>query len=142
MQTFTTRTQAVKYIATTYNWTQADAKRALESIDFKPSPQSEEALLIAMASFAGPALYKRQCLQAAQKAQATIQAKQVEDLSKTYEEMVSDYEEHIKQERSSFINLIQSLYGIAQRFGLRDPWVEALLATYNNYLDNPESNAA
>lgn len=142
MQTFTSRTEAAKYIAATYGWTQADARRALEGMDFKPSPQSEETLLIAMATFAGPTLLERQRLQAAQKAQVTIQAKKVEDLSKTYEEMVSDYEEHIKQERSNFINLIQGLYGFAQRFGLSDPWVEALLATYNSYIDNPESEAA
>lgn len=142
MQTFTSRTQATKYIAATYTWTQADARRALENLEFKSSPQSEEALLIAMAAFAGPALFERQRLQAAQRAQVTIRTRQVEDLSKTYEEMVSDYEAHIKQERSNFINLIQGLYGFAQRFGLRDPWVEALLATYNSYIDNPESEAA
>ena len=35
--------------------------------------------------------------------------------------------------RSTFIPVISSIYKFANNFGLKDPWIEALLANYEEY---------
>ncbi len=60
-------------------WTKADAKRALEQIDFTINPD-ELTIRQATSSFAGAELLNRQRLQAAQKAQVTKKKKEISEL--------------------------------------------------------------
>ena len=46
---------------------------------------------------------------------------------------IESHEKEIHQMRSSFIPVISSLYKFANKFGLKDPWIEALLATYEEH---------
>lgn len=120
-------------------WTKADAKRAVDNLQF---PTDEIAILNALVRFAGPELIERQRKQAAQKAQVTINKKKVKDLSAQFEKMVDDYEAQITDDRSAFVTLLKTLYGIAQRFGYQDNWIDSLLATYAQYTENGQDEAA
>jgi hypothetical protein len=132
------KTQAIEYAAQT-RWTKADARRALDGLQF---PVDEITILNSMVRFAGPELLDRQRKQAAQKAQVTIKTKIVDDLSQQFEAMVDDYEEQIKNDRSSFVTLLKTLYGIAQKFGYQDNWIDSLLATYDQYTIGKQDKAA
>jgi hypothetical protein len=132
MQTFKTKTSALAY-AKACGWTEADSERAIKSGGIKP-PMDEITLLNAMVRFSGPELLLRQKLQAAQKAQVTVKTKRVNELSKNYEEMVTDYEAQMHLERSQFISLLEVLYGIAQKFGYQDDWIEVLIKTYQQHM--------
>lgn len=120
-------------------WTKADAKRAVDNLQF---PTDEIAILNALVRFAGPELLERQRKQAAQKALVTKKAKIVKDLSEQFEQMVDDYEAQIKDDRSAFVTLLKTLYGIAQRFGYHDNWIDSLLVTYAHYTDTKQEEAA
>jgi hypothetical protein len=58
-------------------WTEADAKRALENIDFKSDPD-ELTIRRLTSSFAGSQLIERQRLQAAQKSMVTKKTKEID----------------------------------------------------------------
>ncbi|UJB67636.1 hypothetical protein HRE53_13095 [Acaryochloris sp. 'Moss Beach'] len=130
--------QAIEYTAN-LGWTKADAKRAVDNLPF---PIDEIAILNALVRFAGPELLERQRKQAAQKALVTKKAKMVKDLSQQFEHMVDDYEAQIQDDRSAFVTLLKTLYGIAQRFGYQDNWIDSLLATYAQYTKNGQDEAA
>lgn len=132
------KTQAIEYIAKA-GWTKADARRALDSLQF---PTDEITILNAVIRFAGPELFDRQKQRAAQKAQVTIKKKMVDDLSKQFEIMVDDYEEQIKNDRSAFVTLLKTLYGIAQKFGYKDNLIDSLLVTYDHYITVKQDNVA
>ena len=122
-----TKTEAITF-AKKFNWTAADAERAFKGLDFKKA--DEQALLLALVNFAGPQLSERQRLQAAQKGQVTKNKKYIEKIETDFAGKVSEYEEALEQQRSLFVGLIAGLYKFAKPFGLKDPWIEALLATY------------
>ncbi len=132
------KTQAIEYAAQT-GWTKADARRAFDGLQF---PTDEITILNTMVRFAGPELLDRQRKQAAQKAQVTIKTNIVNDLSKQFEDMVDDYENQIKSDRSSFIALIKALYSVAQKFGYKDNWIESLLVTYAQYTTDKQDKVA
>ncbi|MFK8185413.1 MAG: hypothetical protein AB8B99_18715 [Phormidesmis sp.] len=125
-----TQQESIEY-ATNFGWTQADAKRAFADTDLKNA--DELALLTAMVNFAGPTLYERQRLQGAQKGLVTKKEKQIKRIESEFQEKVSDYEELLFKERSLFVNVIAKMYGVANRFGFKDAWVEMLLEQYNEY---------
>jgi len=111
-----------------FNWTAADAERAFNGLDFKNA--DEQALLLALVNFAGSQLYERQRLQAAQKGQVTKKTNYIKEIETEFANKVSEYEQALEQERSIFVGIIAGVYKFAKPFGLKDPWIEALLATY------------
>lgn len=60
-----------------WGWTQADAKRALENLDFSTNPGEAQVLRYAT-QFSGSELATRQRLQAAQKSQVTLRKRELE----------------------------------------------------------------
>ncbi len=122
-----TKTEAITF-AKKFNWTAADAERAFNGLDFKKA--DEQALLLALVNFAGSHLYERQRLQAAQKGQVTKNKKYIEKIETDFANKVTEYEEALEQQRSIFVSIIAGVYKFAKPFGLKDPWIEALLATY------------
>ena len=125
-----TQQDAIQY-AKHFGWTGADAKRAFADIDLHNA--DELALLTAMVNFAGPTLYERQRLQGAQKGLVTKKEKYIKQIEQDFAERVSNYEEQLASERSIFVSMIARIYGVANRFGFTDPWVETLLEQYNDY---------
>lgn len=128
----TTKKQAIEF-ATKFNWTAADAERAFADLSIQEA--DEQALLLALVKFAGPSLAERQRLQGAQKAQVTKKVKYIKEIEIDFANKVNEYEEKLQQERSNFVNVIAGVYKFAKRFGLEDPWIEALLATYEKDQD-------
>ena len=122
--------EAIEF-AKSFNWTEADAKRAFINIDFKKA--SRENLLIAMANFAGLELLERQRLQAAQKAQVTKKKNYIKKIELEFAETVEAQEQKISEMRSAFLPVIFKLYQFGQSFGLKDHWIEALMVTYKEY---------
>ena len=125
-----TQYDAVQY-AKHFGWTAADAKRAFANIDVKNA--DERALLDAMVNFAGPMLYERQRLQGAQKGLVTKKEKYIKQIELEFAEKVSNYEEQLSAQRSLFVAAIAKVYGVANRFGFRDSWIEMLLEQYEDY---------
>ena len=121
---------AIEY-AKSFDWTEADAKRALAGIDLKEA--NEQTLLLAMAKFSGSELLERQRLQAAQKAQVTKKKNYIKKIELEFTEKVEAQEKEIAEMRSLFLPVIFKLYKFGQSFGLKDPWIEALMMTYEEY---------
>ncbi len=124
------KTDAVKF-AKRFGWTEADAKRAYADLDLKNSTESD--LMRALLTFAGPELLERQLLQGAQKAQVTKKKKYIEKIEVEFKEKVEEYEEILQKERSLFVAIISRFYSVAKVFGMRDPWIEAMLNQYEEY---------
>ena len=122
--------EAIEF-AKSFNWTEADAKRAFIDIDFKKA--SNETLLLAMANFAGLELLERQRLQAAQKAQVTKKKKYIKKIELEFAKTVEAQEKEISEMRSAFLPVIFKLYQFGQFFGLKDPWIEALMVIYQEH---------
>lgn len=122
-----TKKEAIEF-AKKFGWTAKDAERAFADLSFKEF--NEEALLLALAKFAGPQLAERQRLQGAQKAQVTKKTKYIKEIEVNFANKVNEYEDTLKKERSTFVNIIAGIYKFAKPFGLKDPWIEALLVTY------------
>ncbi len=73
------------------SWTKADAKRALELLDFKLNPNIDELTIRRAASkFAGVQLYERQRLQAAQKGMVTKKNKEIKKYIIQIEELAAN----------------------------------------------------
>jgi Zn-dependent metalloprotease len=123
----TTKKQAIEF-ANNFSWTTADAEKAFAEIDIKEA--DEQALLEALVKFAGPELLRRQRLQGAQKAQVSKKSNHIKQIETEFANRVKGYEETIKKERSTFVQIIAKVYKFAKPFGLKDPWIEVLLATY------------
>jgi hypothetical protein len=122
-----TKTEAIKF-AKKFNWTAADAERAFKGINFQEA--DEQALLEALVKFAGTELNERQRKQAAQKGQVTKKTNYIKEIETKFASKVSEYEEALEQQRSLFVGLIAGIYKLAKPLGPKDPWIEALLATY------------
>jgi hypothetical protein len=125
-----TKRDAITY-AKHFGWTGADAERAFANIDLEQA--DELALLTAMVNFAGPTLYERQRLQGAQKGLVTKKEKYIKQIEQDFAHKVQEYEKVLSQERSLLVGVIAKLYGIAKRFGIKDAWIEVLLAQYDEY---------
>jgi hypothetical protein len=122
-----TKTEAITF-AKKFNWTGADAEKAFNGLDFKNA--DEQTLLLALVNFAGPELYERQRLQGAQKGLVTKKTNYIKKIETDFANKVSEYEETLEKERSLFVGIIAGIYKFAKPFGLKDPWIETLLATY------------
>jgi hypothetical protein len=122
-----TKKQAIEF-AKQFGWTAADAERAFSDLNFKEA--DEQALLLALVNFAGPQLFERQRLQAAQKGQVTKKNNYIKQIETDFANKVGEYEEALEQQRSLFVGIIAGIYKFAKPFGLKDPWIEALLNTY------------
>jgi hypothetical protein len=125
-----TKQQAINF-AKQFNWTGKDAERAFANIDLQNA--DEQSLLLALVEFAGPQLAERQRLQGAQKAQVTKKSKYIKEIETQFAERVDKYEKDLKQQQSLFVGLISKIYRFAKPLGLEDPWIEALLAQYNEH---------
>ena len=125
------RKQDAIAFAKRFDWTVADAKRAFVDLDIKEA--DEQSLLLAMANFAGKELLERQRLQAAQKGQVTKKKNEIKRIELEFAQTIESHEKEIHQMRSTFIPVISSLYKFAKKFGLKDPWIEALLTTYEEH---------
>lgn len=125
-----TKQQALDF-AKKFKWTGKDAERAFANVDLKNA--DEQALLLALVEFAGPELAERQRLQGAQKAQVTKRTNYIKKIEIEFSQKTKEYEEALNQERSNFVEIIRRFYGIANRFGLKDPWIETLLSIYKEY---------
>jgi hypothetical protein len=125
-----TKQQAIDF-AKKFKWTGKDAERAFANLDLKTT--DDQALLLALVQFAGPELAERQRLQGAQKAQVTKKTKYIKEIEIEFSQKTKEYEEALHQERSGFVEIIRRFYGIASRFGLKDPWIETLLLIYKDY---------
>lgn len=131
------KTEAVEY-ARSIGWRKIDAERAFNGHIF---PLDEVAVLNKLVRFAGPELRQRQYLQGAQKGLVTKKKNLLKKAEKNYKDMVEEYEDQIKLERSSFIGVVEFVYGITKTFGYRDAWVESLLMTYKSYSQNDQEAA-
>jgi tRNA U34 5-carboxymethylaminomethyl modifying GTPase MnmE/TrmE len=136
MDSIANKTQA-KAFAAELGWTQADGARAFNDADF---PLDRIEALNRMVQFAGPELLNRQRLQGAQKAQVTKNRNQVERLELELVATIDTYEDKLTRDRSQFIAVIKTVYGLLRTFGYRDQWVEALIQTYDDHLNGEESN--
>jgi hypothetical protein len=127
-------------------WTQEDAKRAYEFIGVNfdlVADDDEFTLALALADYAGEVLYERQRKQAAQKAQVTKKTNEIEKIKIAHASKIKQYEKDLDLERSKFVGIISRIYKFAQKFGLRDAWIDALLISYNDYLqDGNDSSKA
>jgi len=93
-------------------WTKADAKRALESLDFKVEPDINElAILQAASQFAGAELLHRQYLQRAQKTQVTKKNKEIQKYIAQIKELVVNgggkNQEQIAELENKISNLVK-----------------------------------
>jgi chromosome segregation ATPase len=99
--------QAIKLLKDE-GWTEADAKRALAGIDFNANP-NELTIRRAISTFAGPELFNRQRLQAAQKGMVTKKTKEIERKDEEYVIKINQYEESLKRAKEKYELEIQSL---------------------------------
>ncbi|MDJ0583431.1 hypothetical protein [Crocosphaera sp.] len=134
-----TKKEAIE-LAVHYRWTAQDAKRAYDGLNCKEASQEE--LLLALIKFAGPELYQRQKLQAAQKALVTKKKKKIEAIEIKFAEEIREGEEKLQEMRSTFLAVIFRLYAFAKTFGMEDPWIEALIEAHKAYFDHQNEPAA
>jgi hypothetical protein len=131
-----TQKQAIE-AAAKFGWTGADAKRALEGKQF---PIESNELMQLLCQYAGSELASRQRLQAAQKAQVTKKKDYIEKIELVHATAIKEFETTLQVERSQFVAVIAKIYNVAQRFGMKDIWVETLLSQYAEYYQNQSSN--
>jgi chromosome segregation ATPase len=101
------KSQAIKLLKDE-GWTEADAKRALEVIDFSTNP-NELTIRRTISSFAGAELFKRQRLQAAQKGMVTKKTKEIVQKDEEYVIKINQYEESLKRAKEKYESEIQAL---------------------------------
>ena len=101
-------------------WTKADAKRALESINFKTDTDIDELMVRRAASqFAGAELINRQRLQAAQKGMVTKRNKEIQEYISQIEKLTlkigssnnensAELEKQVKELKGKISKLIQT----------------------------------
>lgn len=128
MQTFATKESAKTY-AVAMGWTKADAILAFKSLQL---PIDEFALLNLMVQFAGPVMKERQFLQGAQKGQVTKKLKYIQKIELDHADSIQKFKDDVDNERSQWLGLIRIMYGIASKFGMKDPMIEHILKTYDN----------
>lgn len=122
--------QAIEF-AKQFDWTEADAKRAFSDLNLTEA--NEQDILIALAQFSGKELLNRQRLQAAQKTQVTRKKNEIKQIEAEYQQQIEESQQKIQEMRSAFIPVIAHLYNISKQFGLQDPWIEAMLETYEQH---------
>ncbi|OUL30429.1 hypothetical protein BV372_21920 [Nostoc sp. T09] len=101
------KSQAIQLLESE-GWTQADAKRALELINFNTNPD-EITIRRAISSFAGSELINRQRLQAAQKGMVTKKNKEIERNNQEYAAKIDQLNKSHQQEKEKYEAEIQSL---------------------------------
>lgn len=131
-----TKTEAIA-LANQYGWTKADAERAYNGLDFKTA--TERDFVSSLLKFAGPELKQRQYLQASQKGQVTRKKNEIKALEAEYKQHLEEEAKKFEEMRSTFVPLIERLYAIAKKFGLNDPWIEALIKMYKGFQDDQEA---
>lgn len=122
-------------IAKEFGWTIADAERAYQAANItfgEDTPSSQEAIL-ALVNFAGPELKRRQGLQAAQKGLVTKRNNYIQELESNYSQTIEEIKKEAYRETSALVSAIGLLYKFAKPLGLKDPWIETMLVTYNKY---------
>lgn len=102
------KSQAIKLLEGE-GWTTADAKRALEKIDFNINPD-EITIRRAISHFAGSELINRQRLQAAQKGLVTKKTNELERKEKEYATKIDRLINSQREEKDKREAEIQSLY--------------------------------
>lgn len=122
-------------MAQEHGWTIADAERAYQAanITFGQETPSHQEIILALVNFAGPELKRRQGLQAAQKGLVTKRNNYIQELESNYSQTIEEIKKEAYRETSALVGAIGLLYKFARPLGLRDPWIETMLDTYNKY---------
>lgn len=139
-----TKKKAIQF-ATDLGWTQKDAERAYDAsgINFKWVAQDDEfTLALALADFAGEVLSERQRKQARQLGEVTKKKKEIKQIKLEYRDKIEEFEKDMKEERSLFVTLIARFYKFGQILGLEDPWIEAMLTQYREYIQDNDAELA
>ncbi|MEH2138139.1 hypothetical protein [Nostoc sp.] len=102
------KSQAIKLLEGE-GWTTADAKRALDKIDFNINPD-EITIRRAISHFAGSELINRQRLQAAQKGLVTKKTNELERKEREYAAKIDRLINYQREEKDKREAEIQSLY--------------------------------
>lgn len=131
-----TKKEAIKF-ATNCGWTAADAQRAYQELDLQQANQ--EQLILALLKFAGPELSQRQRAQAYQKAQSTLKTKKIEAIETEFSQKIKEGEEKIIEMQSTFLAVLFRVYAFAKVFGMKDPWIEALIEAHKAYFTTEEA---
>ncbi|WP_413162028.1 hypothetical protein ACL6C3_24635 [Capilliphycus salinus ALCB114379] len=118
-------------LLTKQGWTKADAKRALEEIDFSENP-NQETILQKTASFSGYELNKRQRSQAAQKGLVTKKNNEIERIKKENAAKINQFERDVQEERGFWQGLLEFL-------GYKDQ-KSAFQNSMNEYVINEDDN--
>lgn len=123
-----TKQQAVEF-AKGHGWTETDAKRAYNDLDFKIANNDE--ILLSLIDFAGVELIARQRSQAGFKGAVTKKNNEIAQISQEYHDHIVETKQKLEELQSRFLPVIEKIYSFAKPLGLNDPWVEAMLKLYN-----------
>jgi hypothetical protein len=130
-------------------WTKADAKRAYEElkVDFADLQSTLDyykhqhgiddvterdiaILSLVLADFAGEVLFDRQRKQAAQQAVATKRKDKIKEIELNHAKEMSDVQKSVKEQESILMEFIVRVYAMLKVFGVKEPWIEALIEVY------------
>ena len=141
-------TEAIAF-ARKLGWTKADAQRAYQelNVDFNDLQSTLDhykheygiddvterdiaIFSLVLADFAGEVLLDRQRKQAAQQAVATKRKNKIKEIELNHDKEIDDTKKSLKERESVFVEIIVKLYGMLKVFGVKEPWVEALIEVY------------
>jgi hypothetical protein len=130
-------------------WTKADAQRAYQelNVDFNDLQSTLDhykheygiddvterdiaIFSLVLADFAGEVLLDRQRKQAAQQAVATKRKNKIKEIELNHVKEIDDTKKSLKERESVLVEIIVKLYGMLKVFGVKEPWVEALIEVY------------
>ncbi|MEA5539473.1 hypothetical protein VB834_10545 [Limnoraphis robusta Tam1] len=124
------KSEAIKLL-TKEGWTQADAKRALDKIDFSENP-NEETILQKTLLFAGPEVKKLRRSHAAQKGLVTKKNNEIERIEKEYAAKIYQCERDFERERGFWKGLLRFVYHQAQKLGFQSSMIEYVINEDDN----------
>ena len=141
-------TEAIAF-ARKLGWTKADAQRAYQElkVDFNDLQSTLDhykheygiddvterdiaIFSLVLADFAGEVLLDRQRKQAAQQAVATKRKNKIKEIELNHVKEIDDTKKSLKERESVLVEIIVKLYGMLKVFGVKEPWVEALIEVY------------
>lgn len=141
-------TEAIAF-ARKLGWTKADAQRAYQelNVDFNDLQSTLDhykheygiddvterdiaIFSLVLADFAGEVLLDRQRKQAAQQAVATKRKNKIKEIELNHVKEIDDTKKSLKERESVLVEIIVKLYGMLKVFGVKEPWVEALIEVY------------
>jgi hypothetical protein len=124
------KSEAIGWASNQFRWTKKDVERAFV-FDEVTFPVEEAIVMEALIRFAGPELRQRQNLQKAQKAQVTMKKSYIEQIELDHAAQIQEFQDNLKEERSQWLAFIRVIYGVARKLGMKDPFIEHILETYD-----------